>query len=243
VTSDPSPGPVPDKVFAMHQPNYLPWLGYFSKIAATDVFVVLDSVQYPRGTSFAARNRIKTSNGPAYLTVPVSVPKGNEGRASYLDIRCVDQKWRRKHLKSLELAYKRAPHYDEVVEMFQGALVDGTSLVDINLSLITTIARYLGIETEMVRLSELLDEHGQKSHLIVDIGAAIGAGTYLSGTGGGQEYNDEDLLRQHGIELRYSDFEVKEYPQLWGPFEPRLSALDALFNCGPDAAELLVATP
>ena len=68
---------------AVHQPNYLPWLGWFHKLAAADVFVYLDAVQFPRGRSFAARNRIKTPNGVAWLTVPVSVPKGRDGKATW----------------------------------------------------------------------------------------------------------------------------------------------------------------
>ncbi len=62
------------KTMAMHQPNYVPWLGYFHKLARCDMFVHLDTVQFPRGQSFGARNRIKTPNGVAWLTVPVARP-------------------------------------------------------------------------------------------------------------------------------------------------------------------------
>ncbi|MBD3224736.1 MAG: hypothetical protein GF313_08400, partial [Caldithrix sp.] len=73
-------------LMAMHQANYLPWIGYFYKMMQSDVFVYLDNVQYPRGQSFAARNRIKTPNGPSYLTVPISLPKGQKGKASYREV-------------------------------------------------------------------------------------------------------------------------------------------------------------
>lgn len=230
-----------ERVFAIHQANYVPWLGYFSKLANCDVFVFLDGVQYPRGTSFAARNRIKTSNGPTYLTVPVSVPKGNEGRASYLDVAFADQKWKKKHAKSLELAYKKAPYFEETFGLFQETVTDATSLVDLNIGLVEAVARYLNIDTTTVRLSELVTDHGQKTQLIVDIAAALGANVYLSGTGGGQDYNDEALLGENGIDLRYSTFEPSEYPQMWGEFESHLSILDALFNCGPAVADMVKA--
>ena len=85
---------------AMHQPNYVPWLGYFHKLASADWFVHLDAVQFPRGQSFAARNRIKTPNGAAWLTVPVSRPHGRDGRVAYDEIGFADAGWRDKHLKT-----------------------------------------------------------------------------------------------------------------------------------------------
>ena len=228
-----------EKVFAIHQANYLPWMGYFSKLANCDVFVFLDAVQYPRGKSFAARNRVKTSNGVAYLTVPVSVPSGNQGRAAYLEVRVADQKWKTKHLKSLELSYKRAPFFEEIFPLYRSAVEDNEALVEINIALIAAFAHYLKIETQTARLSEILPDFGQKTQLIVDIAKAVGANVYLSGTGGGQDYNDQALLNEHNIELRYSTFEPSEYPQLWGDFESHLSIIDALFNCGPSVADLL----
>ena len=99
---------------AMHQPNYVPWLGYFHKLADADWFVHLDAVQFPRGQSFAARNRIKTPNGVAWLTVPVSRPHGRDGRVSYGEVGFADAGWRDKHLKTVEMSYRRAPFFDEV---------------------------------------------------------------------------------------------------------------------------------
>jgi len=220
---------------AIHQPNYLPWAGYFHKLAACDVFVYLDAVQYPRGRSFAARNRIKTANGVAYLTVPVSLPRGREGRVSYLEAAFADSGWRDKHRRTLEQSYARAAYFDEVFALYNEALDAGDSLVAVNIALIEAFTGYLGIHTRCVRLSDLLSEFGSKSQLIVDVCRALDASVYLSGRGGGTEYNDESMLAANGIELRYDTFQERQYPQLWGAFEPRLSVLDLLFNCGADA--------
>jgi hypothetical protein len=225
---------------AIHQPNYIPWPGYFHKLAAADVFVYLDAVQYPRGSSFASRNRVKTPNGPVFLTVPVSVPKGKEGKATYLEVELADDRWQRKHLATVEQSYRKAPHFDEIDGLYERGLTAGETLVDLNIGLIEAFASYLDITTRRVRLSELLPSFGQKTQLIVDICRAVDASAYLSGTGGGRDYNDEELLREHGIELRYDEFEYPEYPQLWGDFEPNLSILDLLFNCGPAGRELVV---
>jgi hypothetical protein len=233
--------PTPDsRIVAIHQPNYVPWPGYFHKIASCDIFAYLDAVQYPRGRSFAARNRIKTPNGAAYLTIPVSVPKGREGMASYLDVTFAEERWTEKHLRTVEQAYRRAPYFDEVYELYARELAAAETLVGLNIGLIEAFLTYLGVETTRVRLSELLPSFGGKSQLIVDVCRALNAGVYLSGTGGGRDYNDEELLNAEGIELRYDDFTYPEHPQLWGDFEPNLSVLDVLFNCGPAGRELVV---
>jgi hypothetical protein len=224
---------------AMHQPNYLPWLGYFCKMMSADIFVYLDVVQYPRGKSFAARNQIKTPNGAAYLSVPVSVPPGFEGRVTYQQIQFAGEKWKGKHLRTIELNYKKAPYFEEVFDFLNGTISEASSFTEMNIQLIDNIADYLGIEGKRKRLSEILPSFGQKSELIVDICHAVDANVYLSGKGGGLEYNDEGLLRENGIELRYSEFSHPSYPQLWGDFAKNLSIVDLLFNCGKDSAAVI----
>lgn len=229
------------RTLAIHQPNYVPWPGYFHKIARADVFVYLDAVQYPRGQSFAPRNRIKTPNGVVFLTVPVSVPKGRHGKASYLEVELADDRWREKHLKTVEQSYRRAPHFGEVFALYRSELETRERFVELNIGLIEAFCSYLAIETPRVRLSKVAPTFGERTQLIVDICRALGATAYLSGTGGGRDYNDEALLAANGIALRYDDFAYPEYPQLWGPFEPNLSVLDLLFNCGRASREILLA--
>lgn len=224
--------------FAMHQPNYIPWPGYFYKMLHCDVFVYLDNVQYPRGRSFSARNRIKTPQGTAYLTIPVQLPHGH-GRTLYNEVAFANDTWREKHLKSVALSYKRAPYFDEIYPLYEATLRTQGSFVDLNIALIEAFATYLEIGSRRVRLSELPGDFGHKSELIADIGRALEATVYLSGTGGGRLYNDAEVLRAHGIELIYSRFEYPHHPQLWNEFAPDLSILDILFNCGPGARGFL----
>lgn len=233
------------KTMAMHQPNYIPWLGYFHKLARCDVFVYLDTVQFPRGQSFGARNRIKTPNGVAWLTIPVARPHGRDGKVTYAEVGFADEGWREKHLKTVEMSYRRAPHFDEVFALYRDGLHAGDTLLDVNLALIESMASLLGLTTTRVRLSELLDEFGQKNTLIAELCVAVGADTYLSGSGGGREYADADELTARGIELAFDEYEPPEHAQLWdGPFESGLSVLDPLFNCGADGCRaLLEGTP
>lgn len=231
------------RTVAIHQPNYLPWIGYFYKMINCDIFVYLDAVQYPRGQSFAARNRIKNPNGASYLTIPTQVPHGRKGKATYLEIKFADERWREKHLKSITLNYKKAPYFQEVFDLLQPHLEKHSQLVDLNIALIEAIADYLEIPYKTVRLSELLPNFRQKSELIVDICQALDANTYLSGDGGGKNYNDSDLLSDQDITLTYAKFEHPEYPQLWKTFESHLSIVDALFNCGRDTRNFLLQEP
>jgi len=225
---------------AMHQPNFIPWLGYFYKIYACDIFIYLDAVQYPRGQSYAARNRIKTPNGVSFLTVPVRITKGSGGKVKYTEVEFAEQNWRGKQIKTLTMNYKRAPFFPEIIPLVRAPIESATSLVELNIGLIEGIANYLKIDTKRIRLSEILTSFGQKTDLIVDICQAVGANIYLSGTGGGRDYNDEKLLARNGITLAYSDFIHPVYSQLWSEFTPGLSILDLLFNHGPASRKILV---
>ncbi|MBS3742318.1 MAG: WbqC family protein [Candidatus Cloacimonetes bacterium] len=226
--------------FAIHQPNYIPWLGYFYKIAKSEKFVFLDDVQYPRGQSYSNRNRIKTPNGPTYLTIPISIPSGNKGKVSYKEVKFANNRWKRKHLKTLEFNYKRADYYDEVYPFVENIIQKDLSFAELNMQLIKEICKYLNIATPTYKLSNLLNDYGSKTRLIIDIAKELEANTYLSGTGGGKEYNDRELLSKNNIKLIYSDFEHPQYKQLWGDFTPNLSILDLLFNCGAESKKILV---
>jgi len=215
----------------MHQPNYLPWLGYFDKMRTADVFVLLDTVQYPRGRSVANRNRIRTGDDATLLTVPVSVPKGRDGKAAYDEIRFADDRWREKHIRTVAQAYAKAAHHAELADGFERPLREAGDLLDLNLRLIAWHRERFGIDTPTPRLSELGDDLGQKTDLIVELCRHFDCDVYLSGTGA-SAYNDEERLRAAGIELRYQRFDHPEYPQTGPGFIPKLAALDALLNCG-----------
>lgn len=233
---------VTETVFAMHQPNYLPWLGFFYKMAHTDVFVYLDDVQLPRGQSFAARNKVKTPQGPTWLTVPLSIPSGQEGKALYTEVSFADESWKSDHLKTLKFNYTRADHFDAIFEVYRDIVEPAEDFVAMNIDLIEAFAEFLDIGAERVRQSELGKGFGQKNQLIIELAERVEADVYLSGTGGGTEYNDPHVLGKEGIELRYSEFEHPRYDQLWDEFESHLSIIDLLFNHGPESREILLGT-
>lgn len=228
------------KSIAIHQPNYLPWLGYFHKIQIADEFVILDDVDYQSGnaSSITNRTRIKTSNGGVLLTVPVL--KNHESR-HINQIRIDNQQpWAKKHLKTLQMAYAKSAHFDEIYVLLEAILSQKFEfLALLNETLIREICNYLEIGTPL-RLSSSLDtiEVSEKNERIIEICEKLGATVYFSGNGA-REYNDEALYVSHGLKLDYTQFSAPVYPQLYGEFLGGLSIVDALFNCERETKLLL----
>jgi WbqC-like protein len=218
------------RVLAIHQPNYLPWLGYFDKLRSADVFVLLDAVQYPRGRSVANRNVIRNGDQELRLTVPVSLPKGQEGKAAYRDVELADDRWQLKHLRSIEQAYRRAPHFDAVFPELRELVEAATRFCDLNVALIRWQAARFGIETPTPLQSEL-GRFSARNELIADLAQALDCDVYLSGAGAAA-YNDAEWLAARGVELRYQRFAHPRYPQVGEGFMENLAAIDALFCCG-----------
>jgi len=225
------------KTIAIHQPNYLPWPGYFYKISRVDEFVILDHVDILTGGAGAITNRtrLKGPDGAVLLTVPVLK---NHKKINEVDID-YSRNWHQKHLNSFLSLYRKSPFFDLYYPGIQTILLNPPSrLSELNCRFIQLICEWLDLPTPRI-LSSTLD-HGDlhKSELLVQLGKSRQAGSYLSGNGA-RKYNDKTLFRNAGIELEYSAFQVKPYPQLFGFFVPGLSVVDALFNLGPDAKNLM----
>jgi len=225
-------------IVAIHQPNFLPWLGYFYKISQCDVFVLLDNVQYTKN-SFINRNRIKTPQGELWLTVPVKI-KGRFGQL-IKDVE-IDNgpNWRTKHMKTLEMNYRRVKFFDQVFQKVRAAYYanDWGNLSQFNTRLLECVLSLLKLEVQLVRASEL-DVEGASTKLLINICKVLSADTYLSGFGG-VKYQEEELFKEAGIALRYYGFDHSVYPQLWGEFIPNLSIIDLLFNCGLESLNIIL---
>ncbi len=219
-------------IAAIHQPNYIPWLGYFFKIAHAHKFVFLDVVAYTCD-SFVNRNYIKTPNGPAWLTIPV-LTKGRFGQL----IREVEihnlNNWADKHLKTLRSNYGRAPYFKETFALLEPHYCsrsgDRKSLAEFNIGVICSIGAHLGLNAQLMRASEL-SASGHKTDLNLDICRTIGATTYLAGTGA-KSYQEDAKFEAAGITPVYSPFSHPRYPQRFGEFVGNLSIVDVLMNCG-----------
>ncbi len=224
-------------VCAIMQPTYLPWLGYLDLVDQVDVFVLLDDVQFAK-RSWQQRNRIKTPAGLAWLTVPTRVKGRSEQRIIDVDI-ASDPSFPRDHLRSIDLNYRRTAHYAPLADSFAQALTAAAAdrrLADLTTIMIAWLAERFGIATTVLRSSQLATS-GKRGERLVSLCRAVGAHAYLA-TPGSRAYLEED--REHfeavDIEIAIHGYEHPVYPQAFPPFQPNASAIDALFNLGPDGA-------
>ncbi len=214
----------------IQQPTYLPWLGYFEQIARCDVFVFLDSVQFERH-SWQNRNRLRTVAGePFWLTVPVEHAPLHTSIKEMTVLR-KSETWVRKHVNSLQASLGRAPHFKtfrHLVDRWIGH--DVLMLADMNIALITDIARVLGLNPTFVRASDL-PLTASKSQLVAQICQHLGGSHYYSAAGA-QAYLAEDLFPGIGVTLEYQTWAHPVYQQTGPGFVSHLSVMDALMNLG-----------
>jgi hypothetical protein len=226
-------------IISISQPAYIPWLGYFDRIAMSDVAIVLDSVMLERSskTRFTNRNKIRTENGWSWLTIPVKT----SGLCQPV-IRDViidnEQRWRVKHWKTIQQMYSRSPffsHYDQSFESFYNKEWENLSVA---LSEMTTyLLSILGIKTKILYSSQL-GIGGEKAELILNLCKALNAKEYISGPFGRDYLNLFDFDRA-GIKVRFHDYPHPQYKQAYPGFEPYMSVIDLLFNHGLKSLDIL----
>jgi hypothetical protein len=222
-------------IVAIHQPQYLPWLGYFDKMRQADVFCVLDTVQYKKN-EWQNRNRIKTADGWQWLTVPVTYRYPQTIGEVAIDNRST---WRRAHLQGLVTNYRRAPHFERVFPLLEEALRrPWERIAELNRHLMEGLQALLELEQKRTVCASAIDASTDPTGRLIDICRTLGGDTYLAGAGAAG-YMDFDRFRQEGIRVVIQDFRHPVYPQLFGGFESHLSVVDLLFNCGPRSADIL----
>ena len=222
-------------VITIHQPEHLPWLGFFHKMAHSDVYVLLDSVQFTKN-NYQNRNRLIDHNGAVFWsTVPIRMV-GHTGKPITDMELDNNQPWPRKTWARIAGAYRRHPYFNTLAPELELIFMGGhTRLVDLNLNLIQYFRHQLGISVPMVRSSTMVVE-GNRSELLLSICKSLGADTYLSGPSG-RDYLDTALFSASGVAIDYHAF---KHPTYSAPnFQPYLSTLDLLFNHGPKSREIL----
>lgn len=217
---------------AIHQPNFMPWMGYFYKIAKSDIFVLLDDVQYTKG-GFTNRNRIKTPNGEQWLTLNVNL-SGHSFQSINKIIIFNKDKTLSKILKTIQNNYSKAEYFKSYFPELEKIVIESNDyLSEFNSSIIQWVKGLFNISTKIVRSSELNNIEGQSTDRLVSICNMLKASKYLSGKGG-MNYQDEANFKDNNIELEITNFNHPVYNQLYGEFIPNLSIIDFIFNCGPD---------
>ena len=224
-------------IVACHQPNFLPWIGFFYKALLADLVVLLDDVQFARGFTWVNRNRLKCDQGELWLTVPVK--KKGRGLQKISDVEVVDEgNWPRRFFQGISQNYAHAPYFAEHRAFLKDLMqMRWRKLVDLNVAAIYYLAGSLGIGNKVV-LQSSLQIQSQGSELLVKITKETGADVYLTPLVS-KKYVDEILFAQQGITIQFFKFIPSVYPQLWGEFIYNLSALDLLLNCGGKSLEVI----
>lgn len=220
-------------ILTAHQPAYLPWLGYFHKIAISDIFVSLDNVQFEKN-SFSNRNKIKTANGSAWLSVPIKMV-GHMGKT--IKEMEIDNhlNWTEKHWKSIYLNYKKAPYFNLYCDFLEDAYKrQWNDLCGLTEYLTKYFLEELGIKTKISKQSDLKNK-GKKQELIVELCKELNADTFVFGKLG-ENYVDTSYFTQNNINVYFQDYIHPVYNQIWDGFTNNLSIIDLLFNIAKNEA-------
>ena len=229
---------------AIVQSSYVPWRGAFALMGRCDLYVFLDSVQFTR-RDWRTRNRIKTAQGPVWLTIPVK-QKGNY-HAPIDAIEIAEPDWAAQHLRRVEDSYARGAGFGQAADFVRdcyAAVGRKPMLSQVNQHLTERIATSLGLTTRFARDVDLIPREDLRAMdptaRLVALAAAAGATHYLSGPSA-RSYLDEAAFAARGIAVEWMSYDgLAEYSQLWGSFEPAVSILDPLLTIGPDETKRML---
>ena len=222
---------------AIHQPNFLPWSGYFHKMASADIFLLLDTVQYTK-LEYDNRCKIKTPEGVQWLTVPVGTPSSH---TLTKDVRISDDSdWKRTHRRTLINNYSKSTYFKEYdSELLDIYEIDWKFLIELNVRFIHTIKKWLGIKTTVMLASDLAERTLKSTELNISYCKDFDADVYLSGIGA-KKYLRQELFEKNGIRLEFQNRTPLKYTQRFGEFIPDLSVIDLIFNCGDESLSLIM---
>ena len=221
-------------IVSIHQPGYIPWLGFFKKIEYSDVFVFLDDVQYVKN-GYQNRNKIKTEKGEMWLTIPTT----RKFKTILKDIKIDNtSRWKEKHSKSIVQNYSKAKFFNKYWEdMSIFYQKDYEYLIDFNMEIILFLMKKFEIKTKILFSSEL-EISTEGSERILDICKLLNAEKYLSGILGKAYLNEDDFIKNN-IKVEYQNFQHPKYSQCYPPFVTHMGAIDLLFNEGVKSEEIL----
>jgi hypothetical protein len=226
------------RTVVIHQPDFLPHLGFFHRFFHADLWVILDDVQFVKGTSRSWQNRdiIKTPQGGKWITVGIKkCPVSTKINEVFLS----DNGWEEKNLNLLTENYREAPFFNEIMPFVEKLYKHNCKkMIEFNLNSVSMLLELFDIKIETVFASSLAVT-GQKNERLINILNKVGAAAYLSGTGS-KDYLDTALFEAAGISVVWQNYNHPVYPQLHGEFIPYLSSIDLLFNCGIEQSKTII---
>lgn len=226
----PSPAPATPRRVVISQPMLFPWIGMLEQIKLADVLVHYDDVQLSTG-GFINRVEVKTHQGSRWMTIPLAESRLGQ---TIRDARVSDkEKFRRRHLAMLAQEYARAPHVDEMLELVERVYWNDTDkLCELLIASVRELSAYFGLRAGKEAIcSSSLGVPGKGSDRVLAIVEHLGGSVYITGHGA-KGYLDHEAFERKGIAVEYIDYRKAHYPQLHGPFDPHISALDLIANVG-----------
>ena len=227
-------------IITIHQPEHLPWLGFFNKLSKAEYFVILDNVQFEKNY-FQNRNKIMNNGEAMWIGIPIQTKGHMNGTiASTLIATQTNPKWKHKYLQTIKSNYGKHPYFSEIYPIVEEIFSKDTDkLYDINVEIIKKFSDKLGFHPTFVRATDL-DANGAKSDLVLNICKKMGATRYIAGPSG-RDYMDLQSFKEAGIEVVFNDYKHPEYPQKKvEKFVPYLSTLDLLMNCGFEESRRII---
>jgi len=225
------------RLIAIHQPNYLPWPGFFHKWMVADSLIILDTVQYHKN-EWQNRNRIKGYNGVQWLTTPVHYRFGQ----SILDVTIASESWVRKQVATICQSYTDAPFFGDywipLGRVLRQAMDEGWSLSRLNIAAIRLLGEQLGCTAPCLVASEMEAVSDDPTQRLINLCQQVGGDGYLSGVEG-RNYLRQEAFAEQGMRLCFQQVEAPVYPQLHGPFVSHLSVIDLLYNTGAKAKGMI----
>lgn len=217
------------KTVVIHQPDFMPYIGFFHRLLHADLFILLDHVQFVHSNrSWTHRDKIKTANGERWMTLSV-VKALRDTPINQIEL--TDNGWREQHLNLLHANYRQAPYFNDLFPRVQALYaIPCKRLVEFNVASIHMLMEWFAIDTPTVYSSGMQPE-GKKNGLLLDLLKKVGASHYLSGIGARNYYEPEPFL-EAGVDVIWQDFKHPLYVQQFGEFISYLSSIDLFFNCG-----------
>ena len=222
-----------NKLVAIHQPNFFPWLGYFDKIAKVDTFIFLDNVQFPK-TGGVWCNRVKLFNSGQARWLTAAIDRNYHGIRQINEMHFLSEiLWQEKLLEIIKNEYRRHPFYNEVINIIEPLLLSPEeNIAEYNVYAVSELAKVLGLDTTKLRRSSAYSVIGTSNKLLCELTRAVGGNVYLCG-GGAEGYQDDTFFSTQGVSLQYQNFQHPIYPQRGQTtFTPGLSVIDAAMNVG-----------
>lgn len=224
-------------ICTVHQPNYLPYMGFFEKAYKSDVFILYDTTQFKKN-DWQNRNKLCVNNGWQWISMPILHDFGQKIN----EVKIKDpEKNLLKNWRSIKVIYGRAPYFKQYSPVYEEIYNSKIELIcELNTRIILEAAKQLGIKTKFINNSDLPEINSVSTQALIDITKNAGCDTYISG-GEGINYLDMDLWNNSGLGIRFQKYHHPEYKQFNSTiFQPYMNILDLIFNCGPDSLDVLV---